>query len=372
MVKARKFMLRAIELAENGRGICSPNPFVGAVIVKDGKIIGEGFTQTCGSDHAEIQALKNACGSCDGAEMYVTLEPCCHFGKTPPCTQAIINSGIRKVWIGIIDPNPLVYGKGLTELFNAGIEVQSGLLADKITTQLEYYLTYMTRKRPFVILKTAVSLDGRIAAENNTSKWITSEISRIKVHSLRNEVDVILTGIGTVRQDNPQLDVRLVPPKKQPVRIAIDPLLEIPLRSNLIVTAKKQKTILITSSQNAEHKKVISLQQKGAEIIFLQTDNGFFDVSEILQSLYRLNFSVIMIEAGSGINSAFLKAGLVDKLIVFVAPKLLGGQKPAWENLGISTLTEAVNLKNLQIEKIDGDLLITAYPDFPLSYWTPY
>jgi len=355
-------MKRAIELAENARGKCSPNPYVGAVIVKDGVIIGEGFTQAYGSDHAEVQAVKNCKTVCAGAEMYVTLEPCAHYGKTPPCAKAIIESGISKVFYGISDPNLLVAGKGQQMLEAAGIEVEHGFCFDEISKQLEYYLTYITKKRPFVILKTAVSMDGRIAAQDGTSRWISCETSRQKTHELRQEADAVITGIGTVLKDNPLLNVRLENPYKQPVRVVLDSRLSIPLIAQIVGTAHAHPTIVFCNAKKSNLRKEKALAELGIEIIKIESPPAFLRLETVLDELYKRKISVVMVEAGSGVNTSFLKAGLVDKLYMFIAPKLLGGEHTAWQNIGIDTIDKALDLQDVKLTQIDTDILITAYP----------
>ena len=386
------YMQRAIELAEQARGKCSPNPFVGAVIVKDGRIIGSGFTQKYGSDHAEVQAIKNSTESCTGADIYVTLEPCSHYGKTPPCAKTIIESGISKVYYGISDPNPLVAGKGRQMLLDAGIEVEHGFCADVITQQLEYYLTYITKQRPFVFLKSGVTLDGRIAAKDGTSRWISCEESRTMTHELRMEADALITGIGTVKKDNPLLNVRLPKPYKQPVRIILDSKLSIPLISQIVATATEQETLIFMSAGHSNPAKEKALAELGLEIIKIpsaveqdadpaqtrtptveqdavpaQTKSpakhspAYLDLNLVLTELYNRKISVVMVEAGSRVNTSFLKAGLVDKLYMFIAPKLLGGDHFAWHDIGIENIEQALNLRDMQTKQVGADTLFTGY-----------
>jgi diaminohydroxyphosphoribosylaminopyrimidine deaminase/5-amino-6-(5-phosphoribosylamino)uracil reductase len=354
-------MQRAVELAEQARCKCSPNPFVGAAIVKNGIIIGEGFTQAYGSDHAEVQAIVNCTEDCRNAEMYVTLEPCSHYGKTPPCAKAIIESGIKAVYIGIQDPNPLVSGKGIKMLLEAGILVETGFLADIITKQLEYYLTYITKQRPFVILKTAVSLDGRIAAADGSAKWITCEESRKRVHELRQEADAVLTGIGTVLKDDPMLNVRLENPLKQPLRIILDTMLLLPVDSRIAQSAKEQQTLVFTGKQAADTIKEEQLKALGVEVCRLDSDEGMLEIREVLAELYKRKIQLVMVEAGTRVNSSFLKAGLVDKLVMFIAPKLLGGDKLAWQEIGIGHIEQALNLQDIEYGRSGIDLLLTGY-----------
>lgn len=399
MFKEKYFKL-AFELAERGRGKCSPNPFVGAVIVKDDQIIGQGFTQPYGNDHAEVQAIKEA-GNCKDAEMYVTLEPCAHFGKTPPCADAIIKAGIKKIYAGIRDPNPLVNGKGFQKLMEAGIEVQTGFLKDRIEKQLEYYLTYITKKRPFVIMKNAVSLDGKIATESGDAKWISCPESREYVHHLRNEIDVILTGIGTVLNDDPLLNVRLEKPSERflpeefsqltfgtvddkskendttiaedsfldhpqglnhPTRVILDSNLKIPVNSKIVQTAEDIKTIIfIRQDIQDEQDKIVELQKRDVEIRKVVSDKNGLNLTAILQELYEQNYYSVMVEAGSRVCSSFLRESLVDKIFYFISPKIVGGNFSLFREIKIPKMDAAAKLKIDRVGNIGNDFLIVGY-----------
>ncbi len=356
-----RFMQRAVELAEQARGRTSPNPNVGAVIVKDGAIIGEGWTQPYGFDHAEVQAIKNCSRSCQGAELYVTLEPCSHYGKTPPCADAIIAAGIKSVFIGIIDPNPLVVGKGIEKLKTAGIKVETGLMADVITSQLEAYLVYISKNRPFVFLKSALSLDGRIAAEDGSSRWISCEESRLQTHILRQEADAVLTGAGTIIKDDPLLNVRLPNPLKQPLRVVLDTFLQILPTARLVQTACDVPTLIFTSGDVSKPELEAELKAKGIELCHIGETNGLLSLEEVLAELHRRRITLLMLEAGPTLNTSFLRAGLVDKLYLFYAPLLLGGSRLAWNELDISNIGQALSLHDMQFNPVGKDLLITAY-----------
>lgn len=355
------FMQRAIALAEMARGKCSPNPNVGAVIVKNDKIIGEGWTQACGCDHAEVQALKNCSESCQDAEMYVTLEPCSHYGKTPPCAKAIIESGIRAVYIGIQDPNFLVAGKGVQMLQKAGVKVETGLCAAEVSRQLEIHITYSTKFRPFVTLKTAVSLDNRIAAPDGSSRWISCEQSRHKAHELRQAADAVLTGIGTVRKDNPLLNVRLENPFRQPVRVILDARYNFPLKSQIATTAKEVRTLIFTGSRYANPAREEQFRDLGIEVSRIYASHYYLHLPTVLNELYKRNITSILVEAGGKVNTSFLQAGLVDKLVIFIAPKLLGGPHLAWDNIGIDNISQALKLKNVVTEQVGTDIMLTGY-----------
>jgi len=352
-------MQTAIEIAETGRGKTSPNPFVGCVIVKDGEIVGKGVTQKCGSDHAEIQAIKSAIDKSRGSEMYVTLEPCCFQGRTPACTEAIIKAGIRKVYIGIKDPNPRVNGNGIKQLEAAGIEVEEGMKEAEIKIQLEYYLTNMKKQRPFVILKTAITLDGYTAGEDGSSKWISGEQSRSIVHELRSEVDAIITGIGTVVKDDPELNNRNEINCKQPVRVVLDNNLRIPLESKLVKSSLQQSTIVFCN-KNADDSKALELGEMGVEVIKLPLDR--LDAAEVLAELYAREISVVMLEAGETLSSSFERQGLIDKYYFFIAPQILGNGKKIFSLSEHKEMNQRHLLQYQSVSRIGDDILITAYP----------
>ena len=352
-------MQKAIEIAETGRGKTSPNPFVGCIIVKGGEIVGKGVTQKCGSDHAEIQALKSAGDKSRGSEMYVTLEPCCFQGRTPPCTEAIIKAGISKIYIGIKDPNPRVNGKGIKQLETAGIEVEIGIKEFEIETQLEYYLTNIKYQRPFVIMKTAMTVDGYTAGEDGSSKWISGEQSRRIVHDLRSEVDAIITGIGTVIKDDPQLNNRNDINCKQPVRVVLDNDLRIPMESKIVITSSQQSTIVFCN-KNADDSYAAKLVGKGVEVIKLPVEK--LDVAEILTNLYAREISVVMLEAGETLLSSFERQGLIDKYYFFIAPQILGNGKRIFSLTEHTGMNQRHLLKYQSVSRIGDDIVIIAYP----------
>ena len=356
-----KFFDRAMELAEKGRGKTSPNPFVGAVIVKNGEIVGEGFTQPYGEDHAEVQALKMAKDEAKDAEMYVTLEPCAHHGKTPPCADAIIKAGIKKVYIGIKDPNPLVNGKGIEKLEAAGIETEVGIKSKEVKRQLEYYLKFITENKPFVIMKNAVSLDGKIATEEGFSKWITGKEARRKVHLIRSEVDAIITGIGTVMNDNPRLTVRLEGDYKSPARIILDRFLTIPLETKLVRSANEVRTIVCKNEYYCNSEKEKLLKEAGVEIMSLPEEKRGLCITDLLDKLYQMNFSVVMIEAGSSVCTSFLEKKLVDKIHYFMAPKIVGGNFSVFQSLSIKEMENAITVDITDMVKLGLDYHFTGY-----------
>ncbi len=357
------FFKKAFELAESGRGLTSPNPFVGAVLVRNNKIIGKGFTQPWGKDHAEIQAIKDANYDCRGAELYVTLEPCAHFGKTPPCADAIIKYGIKAVYAGIKDPNPKVNGKGFEKLESAGINVKKNIWKDKIERQLEYYLTFITKKRPFVFSKIATSFDGKISTASGKSKWITNDKSREFVHKLRAEADVIITGINTIIADDPMLNVRFGENKSHPTRIILDSNLRLPLDSKVVKSAKEVPTIVFTSG-NINFSNKLKLESLGVIIEEIPLTNDKLDLKFIIDYIYNRNNYAIMIEAGNKINSSFISDGLIDKIYHFAAPKILGGNNSLFKDFKIDEISESVSLKDLNISHFEEDMLFQYYLDY--------
>lgn len=358
----QKYFDRAIELAELGRGKTSPNPFVGCVIVKNNQIIGEGFTQPWGKDHAEVQALKQAGTNAQDSDIYVTLEPCAHWGKTPPCADAIIKAGVRSVYAGIKDPNPKVNGKGFAKLLKAGITVKQGIKADFITHQLEYYIKYITTNKPFIFMKNAVSLDAKISDNSGDSKWITGAKARERVHSLRAEADVIITGVSTVNIDDAMLNVRLNAITNQnPIRVILDPNLEIKESTKLVNSANDIKTILYTSSEWNNSAKTNRLLKLGLIVRYSELVDGFFTLYKIIDELALENISVVMVETGPTLSSSFLKEKLVDKIYYFIAPSIIGGEATVFNNIGSLSIKEKIGLNLHDIERIEQDLLLTYY-----------
>ncbi len=357
-----KYLKQAIVLAENARGKSSPNPFVGCLIVKDDNVVGQGFTQPWGQDHAEVQALKQAGEQARGGDLYVTLEPCSHYGKTPPCAEAIIKAGLKRVFIGIKDPNPQVAGRGIAMLEAAGIEVTYNLLQAEIEQQLEYFLSYIQNNRPFVFIKSAVSIDGKIADECGNSKWITNNKSRTRVHQLRSEVDAIITGVATVSKDDAMLNVRLKDYQgKNPIRIVFDHDLEIDLKAKLVRSSCDIKTIIYTNQACIASAKAQSLREEKVELRTSKSYNGKFVIKDILKELKEEFISVVMVEAGPRLVSSFVKEGLVDKLYYFIAPSLIGGNNSAFQDIGVANIAEKKVLRLDSTEIIGGDVLLIYY-----------
>ena len=356
----KKFLHLAIKVAEQSRGLCSPNPFVGAVIVKDGVVIAEGSTRAYGSDHAEIVALHKAGKLARNSTMYVTLEPCCHFGKTPPCTQAIIRAGVSRVVVGIKDPNPLVSGKGIAILKNAGIEVEHGFFQKEIEKQLEYFLCFTQKKRPFVIWKTALSLDGKYAAQDATSQWITNNRSRVVVHKLRAEVDAVLAGVQSVVTDDAMLNVRGIADAKQPIRVVLDPLLDILLMTKLVQTAKSFPTIVFHRTRNA--RKEDSLDRHQIELIRVDGKGDNLDIEAVLNHLYQRGISSILLETGDRLSSSFWASKLIDKCMIFYGNQILGGNRSSLSGLEIPTISSSIFISDITYRKLGDNILLSGYP----------
>ena len=296
----------ALHLARKGAGKVNPNPLVGAVIVNDGKIIGKGYHESYGKAHAEINAFKDAeTELIEGSTMYVTLEPCSHYGKTPPCVDQIIENRIKRVVIGMVDPNPLVSGKGVKKLQEAGIDVTVGILEDKCKKLNEVFIKYITKKKPFVVLKTAMSLDGKISTTSGESKWITDKEARENVHILRNELTAIMIGIDTVIIDNPELTCR-IPNGRNPIRIVVDSNLRIPYDSKILQTAKKFKTIIATT-EKARKEKIHKLKDLGIIVIETKSKNEKVDLKDLMHKLGNQNIDSILLEGGSHIKLLSLR-----------------------------------------------------------------
>jgi diaminohydroxyphosphoribosylaminopyrimidine deaminase/5-amino-6-(5-phosphoribosylamino)uracil reductase len=351
-----QFMLQCIELARRGKGYVSPNPLVGAVIVKGERVVGRGYHRKFGEAHAEINALRNAGRKARGATLYVNLEPCSHHGKTSPCTDAIISSGIRRVVVGMIDPNPLVKGKGIRALTSAGVEVRAGILIEECRTLNEFFVKKMTRGLPFVTLKVAQTLDGKITLPSKPSQWITSRESRKRVHQLRAEYDAVLVGARTALLDDPQLTVRLVK-GRNPKRILLDGTLSTPLSSGLFSDGLRSQTIVLiqqSGSKRVERKKLI-LERRGVQIVEIPgRKDGALPLKAVLKSLAGLNILSVLVEGGQRVFTQFLDEGLVDRLLVFVAPKIYGCDGvPAFGHL-----RHAYDHSTSSIERVGSDFLV--------------
>lgn len=353
----RKYMERAIELAKRARGFTSPNPMVGAVIVKDGRVIGEGYHERCGELHAERNALASLAESAEGATIYVTLEPCCHYGKTPPCTEAIIEHKLAKVVIGSRDPNPLVSGKGAAILRKAGIEVVEDFMREECDAINPIFFHYITTKRPYVAMKYAMTMDGKIATRTGASRWITGEAARNHVQTLRHAYKGIMVGIGTVLADNPMLNCRMQG-GIDPVRIVCDTHLRIPMDCQIVQTADTIETILATSTNEKE--KIDQLIKKGVQILQIPEKDGCIDLNLLMQTLGEKGIDSILLEGGGRLNDSFLREKLIQKAYVYLAPKIFGGEdaKTPVEGIGVSLPEQSANFKLQQIQQIEEDILL--------------
>jgi len=353
-------MRRVLRLAEKGWGRTSPNPLVGAVLVKNGNVVGQGYHAKAGEAHAEIVALQQAKEEARGAVLYLNLEPCSHYGKTPPCAPQVIQSNVKRVVIGMEDPNPLVNGKGVEILRRAGLEVDVGVLKKECQRLNEAFSKFILRKEPFVILKAAATLDGRMATRNGDSKWISGEASRHLVHRWRDRVDGVLVGIGTVLKDDPMLTAR-IRKGRDPYRIVLDSRLKIPEEAKVIGTSPS-KTIIV-STEKAPKDKIEKLEQKGVQILILDSKEGKINLKSCLSKLGEIGMMSLMVEGGSQVNGSFLDEGLIDKLFLFLSPKIMGDPQALgiFGGKGVSSIQEAIALKEIKTRKMGEDILIESY-----------
>jgi diaminohydroxyphosphoribosylaminopyrimidine deaminase/5-amino-6-(5-phosphoribosylamino)uracil reductase len=354
------WMEKALRLAEKGRGRTSPNPMVGAVLVKDGKIIGKGFHAKAGEAHAEIVAIQKTGKEAKGAILYLNLEPCAHYGKTPPCAPQVIEAGIKGVVIGMEDPNPLVKGRGIEILKRAGLNVQVGILEKECRRLNEAYCKYISRKEPFVILKVAATLDGKIATQNGESKWISGEASRHFVHKLRDQVDGVLIGIGTVLRDDPLLTAR-IRGGRDPYRIVLDSRLRIPEEAKVIGASPSR--VIIATTKLAPKDKIVRLEKLGVQILILNAKEGRVHLKSCLSKLGEMGMSSLLLEGGSQVNGSFLDEGLIDKFLFFLSPKWVGDQEALgiFSGKGVANLQEAVGLKEIKTRRMGEDILLEGY-----------
>lgn len=358
-----KYMRLAMQLAGNAIGRTSPNPLVGAVIVKDNRVVGCGWHRKAGTPHAEVHALNQAGELAQGADVYVTLEPCAHYGKTPPCAKALVEAKVKNVYGGLLDVNPKVAGKGFKILEDAGIHVEYGFLQDELRKQNEVFFKWIEHKKPFVVLKAAMTLDGKIATATGQSKWITNETSRAYGYKLRDIYDGIMVGINTVIEDNPMLTAR-VDGGKNPIRIVVDSSLKIDINAN-VVQDKSAKTIIATTDK-ANKDKILKLQAQDVDVIVVDKDeNDKVDIEKLLDILGQKNICSILVEGGATLNGSFVAKKLVDKVYFFIAPKIIGGKeaKTPVAGTGILNLQEALTLKDIQFEKLEEDILIIGRVD---------
>ena len=354
----RLYMAKALRLAERGLYTTTPNPRVGSVLVRDGKIVGEGWHEKAGMPHAEINALLDAGESASGSTLYVTLEPCSHFGRTPPCADAIVDAGISRVVIGVKDPNPLVSGRGIERLEKAGIQVECGLLEAEAVELNPGFVSRMMRGRPWVRLKIAASLDGKTALRNGASQWITGEAARHDGHRLRARSCALLTGIGTVLADDPRLTARAVETSRQPMIVVLDSELRLPSHAKLL----GGKVLVATASEDAQE--IRSLNALGVEVAHLPDGKGRVDIAGLLAELGKRGINELLVEAGEGVNGAMLEAGLVDEIVFYLAPHLIGNRaKGMFEFPALEKMEDRFELKIRDVRMVGKDLRIIGRPD---------
>jgi len=357
-VADESYIQLTLELAKRGIGKVSPNPLVGCVITKNNKIIGAGFHAKYGDDHAEINAINSAQETLEGSTLYVNLEPCTHYGNTPPCVDRIIKEKIKRVVIGTLDLNPLVNGKSIKKMKDAGIEVKAGLLEKECIELNNFFFKFISKKLPYVTLKAAATLDGKIADVNSNSEWISSSESRKYVHSLRNKYDAVLIGANTALIDNPQLTVRHID-GRNPWRIILDSKLSLPLNLKLFQKNFDKRTVLVISENGLKkNRKIGELQKLGVKIITVKKQvNNKADLKFLLKDLARLNITSVLVEGGSKIFTSFIKQKLFDDLLVFISPKLIGEGVPVIQDIGINSIKDAIDLKLKSCDVIGDDIV---------------
>ncbi|MBI5598970.1 MAG: bifunctional diaminohydroxyphosphoribosylaminopyrimidine deaminase/5-amino-6-(5-phosphoribosylamino)uracil reductase RibD [Deltaproteobacteria bacterium] len=374
-------MRLALNLARKGLGSTSPNPAVGSLVVKEREIVGRGWHRKAGLPHAEVIALNEAGGRAKGADLYVTLEPCVHYGRTPPCVEAVIKSGVKRVFIGCIDPNPVVAGRGIKKLKRAGIKAASGILEKECRSLNEAYLKYITTGLPFVLLKLASSLDGRIATKGGESKWITSLPARRYVHRIRSIVDCVMVGSGTVIKDNPGLTVRLVK-GRNPARAVVDSGLKIPLSAiffsptgvrNLSrpfgervggapIRRMGRGKIFVFTTGKADRRKIKLIEEKGAEVITVPATKDGVSLKRVLKELGKREVTSVMLEGGARLSAGALKEGVVDKVVFMIAPKIIGGDGvPSIGALGIKGIKKAFKIRDMKTKRVGEDIMVEGY-----------
>ncbi|AKJ02524.1 bifunctional diaminohydroxyphosphoribosylaminopyrimidine deaminase/5-amino-6-(5-phosphoribosylamino)uracil reductase RibD [Archangium gephyra] len=358
---AEFFMRLALEEAAKGLGRTSPNPVVGAVLVKGGRIIARGYHRRAGTAHAEVVALEAAGAKARGADLYTTLEPCDHYGRTPPCSQAVLDAGVRRVFVGSSDPNPKVNGKGVARLRRAGVEVVTGVLKEEADKLNRPFFKSMSTGLPYVTLKAAVTLDGKLATATGDSRWVTGEQARAWVHRLRDQVDVILVGSTTVQRDNPQLTTRLAEGTgKDPVRVVVDSHLRLSPKLTVFTQRSPARTVVATLEDPAS-RKAKRFAAAGAEVWRMPAKQGRVDLEALLRRLAKEGLNHVLVEGGAEMYGSFLRESLADELLLFVAPKLIGGEGLSWSgSLGVKQMARALTVGKLSFEQVGEDLLLRA------------
>ena len=361
-----KFMREALRQARKGLGRTSPNPAVGAVVVRDGRILAKGYHRKAGLAHAEVEVLSKLGGRADGGTLYVNLEPCNHYGRTPPCTEAILGSGLKRVVVGMNDPNPLVSGGGNEFLRQRGIDVTTGVLEMECRQLNEAFIKFVTSGRPFVAVKSALTIDGWTATSGGHSKWITNEKSRQFVHRLRDQVDAVMVGIGTVLADNPLLTARLKRTSgKDPLRIIVDTNLRTPLNAKILNHDSLSDTIIVVGSQ-VRDRELKRFQKKGVSTLVCPMKTGMVDLAALMGILGKMSVTSLLVEGGSLIAGSMLRERLVDKFYIFKAPKILGGGDgvPMAAGPGSKRMDECLVLKDIHVRRFDDDILVVGYPEY--------
>jgi diaminohydroxyphosphoribosylaminopyrimidine deaminase/5-amino-6-(5-phosphoribosylamino)uracil reductase len=358
-----QYMQQALELARGGLGFVSPNPLVGCVLVKDGAVVGQGYHQRFGGPHAEVHALHEAGPQARGAMLYVNLEPCSHTGKTPPCADAVIQAGVSRAVVALRDPNPLVAGAGLARLTAAGIVVTVGVCEAAAYKLNEAFIKFITTRRPFVTLKSAITLDGKIATRTGASHWITGELARQEGHRLRHAADAILVGIGTVLQDDPQLTTRL--PDQQganPLRVIVDSTLRVPPQAQVTDVASDRRTLIVTTAR-APVVRSEALRTQGVEVVCLPAyDDGRVDLEALLRYLGERGVASVLVEGGATLSATLLRRRLVDKVLLFVAPKIIGADGLSVVGpCGVETMEQVIHLRDVVSRRLGNDVLLEAY-----------
>ena len=359
------FMTLALRLAAKGRGCTSPNPMVGALVVKNGRIVGRGYHQGPGQPHAEILALKQAGLRAHGATLYVTLEPCCHLLKrTPPCVPAVVQSGVRQVVVAMTDPNPMVKGRGIAALRRAGIKVTTGIAQEKAAQLNRAYLHWVTTGRPYVILKAGMTLDGKVATAQGESRWITGLRARQDAHRLRSQVDAVIVGVGTILHDDPTLTARLSdrPLKmasRQPLRVVLDSRLRTPPTATVCTKQDRAKTLIVTTTQ-APRSRRCPFEQAGVEVLSLSTKNGRVSLQALMTTLGKRGVTSVLIEGGSNVNAGFLREKLVNHVVLYLAPTLMGGQDAVAVigDRSPNRLAQALRLHHVTVRRIGDDFVV--------------
>ncbi|WP_127596398.1 bifunctional diaminohydroxyphosphoribosylaminopyrimidine deaminase/5-amino-6-(5-phosphoribosylamino)uracil reductase RibD [Paenibacillus lautus] len=368
MKSDQHFMRLALDLAGTASGKTNPNPVVGALIVKDGQVVGAGVHRKAGEPHAEVHAFQMAEGYTEGATLYVTLEPSSQFGKTSPCIELVLNSGIARVVVAMQDPNSKVAGRGIQLLRENGIEVDVGVLEKEAELLNERFVHNMSKRRPFIISQVAMTLDGKIATSTGHSKWVTCDETQLVVHKLRNKVDAILVGINTVLADDPLLTTRLPEESgKNPIRVILDSNLRLPEDAK-VTDCSVAKTWVVTKA-DADPERVHMLQQKGIEVLFVPVNRFGLDLHALSEMLYQRGVTDLLVEGGSEVNGSFLRANLIDKWMIYIAPKVLGGRQSfsPYGGTDLELMDDALRVKIHSVQQIGEDICITAYPNYDRS-----